>query len=1261
MADRTQLKVAASNHIADDDPFAELTRIMGFDPRQPVRPQSPAAAKAAPANQAADGADFDIDLEKELMGDFDISEENEPVAQQAAQAAPTYAAANTALSDDELAASLERDFVFDDAADHAHFATPRAPEPAADTAFDDDFDKAVASSLEVSPVQDDLSVDQEMAASLDEDFRIDEQPDTDEGAAQPAAVEPAVVEPAAETAFDADFDNAVQMSLEDELAFDGLDIEQPEGADVQPMEARAAVDQPIAAEDYESRSDQAESVQAAFDQPQFDQARFDQAQFDQAQFDEAMADVVMDIDQPQDLILEQELSVHDEQPPAVEAPVEAEHFAADPEPAFDPEPGHGAAADQVFEDDFELSFRDALAEEPKAPSVDPEPVAGHEAAAEEVFEDDFELNFDNVLSGEPEAPAAEPVAAAEPSFAEPAPAVSAPVPPVAAVEPAKPAAGERSLEDELNALLGAMTARSIPVAPAPVASIPAAALAPRPVVQPAGHTDQKAGVADELDWDLDARNEPAYGTQIAQSADADLDTLLAGELDRQSFEGAASEQDAEPSIDFDDEAFDAAFAKGIEMDAPVAPAEPSKSWSRVTPVAAPVQASYAAQPAATAPQTAAPAYEPVKDYSSYAKPAPQMSAPAYREEPAKDYSAYAKPASAPQMSAPAYGEEPARDYSAYAKPAAAPQSRQQEEMPDVETVDVPERVVALADDLDIPELSFEEDQPAAPAYDDLDAEFAGLLSEMNATEIAHAPVQSRGYEDDSHNAGFKAGYDRRELRAETAAAPAPLSYAAAASQFDADDLPGSRPVSQGADFAVDELDYDPELDEAMTVPGFAEREAAKPRSRGMMLAALVGAVVVVGGLGALAFSFGGKGGSEAPVIVKADNSPIKVKPQNPGGTVVPNQDNKVYDAVAKGGAAKPAEPAQQKLVTNTEEPIDVASKEPPQSRIVDLSSDDSDAAPGTNSAGNAAAAAPVPDTAAPAAAAPAPAEAAPALEAAAQAPDAAAQAPDAGAPAPDAGAPANAEAAAPASPQQAAPAPKSEDRIAQVLQEADKGTNNDVVAVAPRKVKTMMVKPDGSLVPREDPAPAPQVAATEPTDPAPQHVASAGQGDAQPTGTVTPATDQAADQGGDDQSDAANTAAAAKPAAAPKTGARVQSANTPAKVPVAPPRPSDQPVDIVGEVKPDQVASIDPAAAGGGSWSMQIASQPTVESAQSTYQDLQRRYGSVLAGRTANIVKAQIAGKGTFYRVRVPAQSRNDAINLCTNYKAAGGTCFVSR
>ncbi|TIX97059.1 MAG: hypothetical protein E5V18_26740, partial [Mesorhizobium sp.] len=88
-----------------------------------------------------------------------------------------------------------------------------------------------------------------------------------------------------------------------------------------------------------------------------------------------------------------------------------------------------------------------------------------------------------------------------------------------------------------------------------------------------------------------------------------------------------------------------------------------------------------------------------------------------------------------------------------------------------------------------------------------------------------------------------------------------------------------------------------------------------------LVAAVVGAVALAGGLGAFALSFGGAGGTDAPVIVKADNAPIKVRPENPGGTVVPNQDNKVYDAVAKGGA-KPAEPVQEKLVTNTEEPVD---------------------------------------------------------------------------------------------------------------------------------------------------------------------------------------------------------------------------------------------------------------------------------------------------------------------------------------------------
>lgn len=76
---------------------------------------------------------------------------------------------------------------------------------------------------------------------------------------------------------------------------------------------------------------------------------------------------------------------------------------------------------------------------------------------------------------------------------------------------------------------------------------------------------------------------------------------------------------------------------------------------------------------------------------------------------------------------------------------------------------------------------------------------------------------------------------------------------------------------------------------------------------------------------------------------------------------------------------------------------------------------------------------------------------------------------------------------------------------------------------------------------------------------------------------------------------------------------------------------------------------------------MQVASQPTAEGAQAAYQDLARRYGSVLQGRGVNIVRADIQGMGTYYRVRIPAASRDEAIQLCTRYKSAGGSCFVSR
>ncbi|MER9184436.1 SPOR domain-containing protein [Mesorhizobium sp. M0159] len=1213
MADRTQLRAADHNDIANDDPFAELTRIMGFDPRQPVKPQTPAQPKTAAAEPSVDEGDFEIDLEKELMGEFGADANDNASPAKLREPTPEPAAADE--MEDALAASFEQDFAFDDsaaddaapvaatpvAADEIASAPERAFAPAVEPEFDDEFDNAVAGSLEdVSPFEDDLSSDDELAASVDQDFRHDDDVTAKiavTGEDEPRAAAEAI-EPVDEPAFDDEFDNAVASSLEDELMLE----------EHEPMEQTVAVET---------------AAQAAA--PAFDD-----------EFDDAVASSLED-----ELMFDEHEPAENVAAPA--SPVEA--VSADEDLA-----GHFDDAMADVDMDFDVrSNGPAEIEEPEFIEV-PDAARLSGTAAEAAFDDDFDLSFDEAPAEEAEEPVAQ--VAAEPV----APA---------AVVPTVPVAEERSLEDELNALLGAMSTRPAQAVNEPQTSPQTAQKPVMAVQQPIAPVIQKPAVAaeqpmaavkdvanepvhavDELDWELD-EHEPAKPPQSSAADDADLGSVLLDELEGEDFGVEAA---AGPADDLDSDALDADFARNIGLDHDSAdksaaaaaeedpldalnwlttratPPEPARSWSRVTPVAQP-QPAFASQPVA----------------SARPAPAPQPAAtPSYRAAPVEERPSYEGQASREDRSS--YEDRPA-----YTE--AAPSSHQQpsayDEMPDVETVDVPERVVALADDLDIPELNFDDDEPVAPAYDDLDADFASLLTEMNATDIAPAPVRSAGY-DDEYDAGFASGYkqDRSETRAygakpaEAPVSAAAASYADAADGFDLGPLPGGQPVSQADDFTFDELDYDPELDEEMSVPGLAERGAERqPRRRGLLIGAVVGAVAIAGGLGAFALTLGGKSGGDAPVIVKADNRPIKIKPENPGGTVVPNQDNKVYDAVVKG--AKPAEPVQQKLVTNTEEPVDLKADEP-ESRVVDLSPNDPDAADDIDAPGTAASDTDGSGTNAP------------------------------GTNASDSSA--LGASAAGAAETAAAPAPKSEDRIAQVLQEAEKGATPEIVAVAPRKVRTMVVKPDGSLVAREDPAPAaPQMAAAEPADPAPQHVAPAAQADAAAqTGTV-PLIDQltsdpkigdqpSGDQASGDQAETSKLQPAPKPdtKAEAKPSASKQSASTPATVPVAPQRPSDQPVDVVGEVKPDQVASIDPAAAGAGSWSIQIASQPTVESAQATYQDLQRRYGSVLSGRTANIVKAEIAGKGTFYRVRVPAQSRNEAIKLCTSYKAAGGNCFVS-
>lgn len=1067
MADRTQLKIADKNDFADEDPFAELTRIMGFDPRQPVVRQD----VGAPADRVEPTVDddFGIDLEKELLGELagdDLLAEPE-------QTAPAV----YVEADEPVAyAPVEAPVAYTPADDRDH-----EPEFASAASFDD----AVAASFEDFSLEDELLRSEEPAYAAAPAY-------------EPApevnfAPEPAF---ASEPAFapEPDFDDAVAASFEQDFAME---------------------DELLAAEEP------AEQIATPVAYAASSEVDLD------AEFDIALADVDMDF-----------------------AAVEEETYEAE-------------ADDQLTLSDYqaaepEVAFSQAdLVEEPQAAAA---PVA----QAEEY--DEFERRLQDALRDE------EPAYEAAVAYQEPAfePVIEAPVhePEVAQVA----AVEDTSLEDELNALLGNMSSQAKALSePVPLRVVEPIAVEPEPTF------------ASSLWAPEQPAEEPVQAyedTDYASSYDAPVEEFVTAEeaapiLADAGYSEPSYDHQADIDVSFDDDAFDMALERSAvaEVAAPAvavvaaaavaAPMRPlaasryeqARSWGLGTPVA----------PRAAAPVVAAQSsYQPeaIEKPDAYVPVAPTYM-------PQAEPEAYVPEAYAQQAEPEAYAQaDPAVD-DLEAELFAAVSSF--DDAPDIETVDVPEKAVALADDLDIPELSFEDDAPPAPAYDDLDGEFSNLMNEMNAPE-ASKQLGSTNYESNPYATGF----DRKTLRDGDVSQPIELAGAAAAGaaamyagRQQADDRLGgfdlggmqhsqaNAPRQQGQ---ADEFDYDPDFDEAMeALPGSA---APRPARRGMMIAAIVGAVAVVGGIGAFALSFGGGEGAGAPVIVKADESPIKVKPENPGGATVPNQDSKVYDRVA-GGSTNGA-PAQDKLVTNAEEPVDLAAQdaEANMPENLPLNGDDVAAEPATA---------------------------------------------------------------------------KSEERVAQAPQADQPDATTETAAVAPRKVRTMVVRPDGTLVPREEPAPA-AVAATEPTDPAPQRVAEPA---SEATGTVP-----------------------AQPALAP-VAKPVQSANTPSTAPIAPQRPSEQPVDVVGEVKPDQVAAVAPSAprtaAASGAWAMQIASQPSEAAAKSTYADLARRYGSVLNGREVSIVKADIAGKGTFWRVRVPAGTRNDAVSLCESYKAAGGNCFVSK
>ncbi|MCE1236563.1 MAG: SPOR domain-containing protein [Hyphomicrobiales bacterium] len=276
------------------------------------------------------------------------------------------------------------------------------------------------------------------------------------------------------------------------------------------------------------------------------------------------------------------------------------------------------------------------------------------------------------------------------------------------------------------------------------------------------------------------------------------------------------------------------------------------------------------------------------------------------------------------------------------------------------------------------------------------------------------------------------------------------------------------------------------------------------------------------------------------------------------------------------------------------------------------------------------------------------------------------------------------------------------------------GAQRPATADQPRTVKTVVVRPDGSIVSEDGapvappaappstpaaaavpPAPATPVAtaptiaktvttpigptggAPAPTLPAPPSVAPVA---TTPEATPTvPATPVPMPSPAPVRPAAVETAAPAKPVVAtpvrtqPPTAAPTHVVATTTVKPTAPRAEAGAPMALgpvaprlaaQPQTAPQAVASapttIAPTSGGSGDWAVQLSASKSEADARSSYASAQRRF-SALAGKPVEVQRADLGAKGTFYRAKVPAGSREAAAALCGQIKAQGGDCMVTR
>ena len=137
----------------------------------------------------------------------------------------------------------------------------------------------------------------------------------------------------------------------------------------------------------------------------------------------------------------------------------------------------------------------------------------------------------------------------------------------------------------------------------------------------------------------------------------------------------------------------------------------------------------------------------------------------------------------------------------------------------------------------------------------------------------------------------------------------------------------------------------------------------------------------------------------------------------------------------------------------------------------------------------------------------------------------------------------------------------------------------------------------------------------------------------------------------------------ANAAAAPARGQPAAQQRAPAPAPTSTastPPSANAPVSLAPQAQPAaepkaKMAAISPAQVTGSGAYVQVSSQKSEADAKASYRALQGKYAGILGSRSASIHRADVAGKGTFYRAMVgPFGTNDEATQFCVNLKSAG-------